>query len=617
MAEFHPLIDPFAIHFSTFVGDVYTLDTASITLTTGTLTANTLTDGTASLSGGNLTSMGNITGSDVDISAGTGNFLTSGAGTFGQIIVDKIKIDDNTIALNSPNDSVILTADFLATKGGTITLVNSGNALGSEIQFRYGTAGGPQAGDRIVFFNTTAGADNAFWTINHNQLSQYIGTFNISGQMQVDGVLIDGSTIDALEDTLFITSTGGGLIDFDDDDIQTTGNVGIGTATTLTTVLTVEKTLAQSVARGISGTITNNRSLTSFATRGLDFIALWKPSSPAGAINLLAHDGASVTVKIESEASEAQDITSNAASGYMSLINATVGAGASGAVTITNAYNFKAASATVANGGVITNLFAFYDTGQTVGATNWGFYGLSANNFLSGKLFLGQTDGTIGIYSQADGFLDLFADGAVRIGDSSGGAPTNYSEFETDGTLEFNGTATVFEDIVISLSSARVPAANAPTWSNFISNLNEFTYGLNDFQEFSSEIAHSYKEGSTIEFHVHGATNGQEGSDKTIKYEIEYELIDNQTSGNFGDVYTGTTIINGEITIPSGTADKTAWVIDIGTDATGNLLQGATLKGRVRRIASTGTEPVANPFTTQVGVHIELDTVGSRTELTK
>jgi hypothetical protein len=37
--EIHPLIDPFAIHFDTFAGDVYTLDTAGITLTGGTLQA--------------------------------------------------------------------------------------------------------------------------------------------------------------------------------------------------------------------------------------------------------------------------------------------------------------------------------------------------------------------------------------------------------------------------------------------------------------------------------------------------------------------------------------------------------------------------------------------------
>ena len=38
----YPLIDPFAIHYDTFAGDVYTLDTASITLTAGTLTAAAL-----------------------------------------------------------------------------------------------------------------------------------------------------------------------------------------------------------------------------------------------------------------------------------------------------------------------------------------------------------------------------------------------------------------------------------------------------------------------------------------------------------------------------------------------------------------------------------------------
>ena len=197
------------------------------------------------------------------------------------------------------------------------------------------------------------------------------------------------------------------------------------------------------------------------------------------------------------------------------------------------------------------------------------------------------------------------------------GGATNRMHISNTGDMSFIGTATIFNDIVISLSAAKVPAANAPTWSAFISNLKEYTYGLNDFQEFTSEIAHSYKEGSTIEFHVHGATNGLEGVDKTIKFEIEYELVNNQTSGSFGDAYTGTTIINGEITISAATADKTSWVISSGTDTTGNILQAATLIGRVRRIASTGTEPASDPFVMQVGVHIEEDTVGSKTELAK
>ena len=209
------------------------------------------------------------------------------------------------------------------------------------------------------------------------------------------------------------------------------------------------------------------------------------------------------------------------------------------------------------------------------------------------------------------GHLEVIGD--AHFGDDA----TNQTQISATGDMLFIGTATIFNDIVISLSSARVPAANAPTWSGFIGNLNAYTYGLNDFQEFTSEIAHSYKEGSTIEFHVHGATNGLEGVDKTIKFEIEYELIDNQTSGDFGDVYAGTTTINGEIIIPASTTDKTSWVVNVGTDATGNFLQSATVVGRVRRIASTGTEPASDPFVVQVGIHIEEDTVGSRTVLAK
>ncbi len=48
-------------------------------------------------------------------------------------------------------------------------------------------------------------------------------------------------------------------------------------------------------------------------------------------------------------------------------------------------------------------------------------------------------DTAIGIYSQADTFLDLFADGGVRIGDSSGGAPTTYIEFEANGDMFWVG----------------------------------------------------------------------------------------------------------------------------------------------------------------------------------
>ncbi|KKL96904.1 hypothetical protein LCGC14_1839820, partial [marine sediment metagenome] len=227
-------------------------------------------------------------------------------------------------------------------------------------------------------------------------------------------------------------------------------------------------------------------------------------------------------------------------------------------------------------------------------------------------------DSAIGIYSQADTFLDLFADGAVRIGDSSAGAPTNYSKFEPDGTLEFNGTATVFNDLVLPLDFAKVPASNAPNWESFVGNLNAFAYQVNDFQEFTTELLHNYKSGSTFEFHIHGALNATlAGGDETAKFEIEYSIVSADFADGIGEVYPSPTIISAEITIPNGTADLTNIYLSIGTDSTGSFINDATIKGRIRRIASSGTELVGDVFLTQVGVHYEIDTVGSRTITTK
>jgi len=52
--EIHPLIDPYAIHYDSYAGDVYTLDTAGITLTAGTLTAAAAVLTTADINSGNI-----------------------------------------------------------------------------------------------------------------------------------------------------------------------------------------------------------------------------------------------------------------------------------------------------------------------------------------------------------------------------------------------------------------------------------------------------------------------------------------------------------------------------------------------------------------------------------
>ncbi len=229
-----------------------------------------------------------------------------------------------------------------------------------------------------------------------------------------------------------------------------------------------------------------------------------------------------------------------------------------------------------------------------------------------------NSDGDLVIQTRLSGtwtsYIRIDSTGNTYIGDVDG---TNFSQFEPDGTYVMNGAATVFSDIVVPLSSAKVPAANAPTWSAFIGNLKNYTYGINDFQEFGPELKHSYKGGATIQFHIHGAVNGADVNNRTVKFEVEYTIADVPAESGFGDVYPATITVNAELTIPAGTTDLTGFSIDIGDDTSGDFVQGAIVKGRVRRIASSGTEPTSDPFLTEVGIHIESDTIGTRTATSK
>lgn len=63
-------------------------------------------------------------------------------------------------------------------------------------------------------------------------------------------------------------------------------------------------------------------------------------------------------------------------------------------------------------------------------------------------------DSAIGTYSQADGFWDCFADGGMRFGDSSAGAPTNFANFAPNGLLTLVGTARVKNEMIFTASGA-------------------------------------------------------------------------------------------------------------------------------------------------------------------
>ncbi len=633
--------------------------------------------GNWSLGGFNLTSVGNLTGTDVDISAGTGNYSSTGTITSGDItIFDATPIlvfqDSNSLGAASVGfiewrDSGGGRAGFFGNsssgtddlvwkneQGGDIVIQTTGagkfqifanvelndnsitgvgNITGTDVDISAGTGAYSSTGTiKSGAIEITSPTNPQFKIINDataKEMSIYVqedGDVTFSSLSGRDYEFGSSITIDGSQNqlTLFDSSSGadtfifsleasgngsitagGGAISFGNENLTTTGTLDVGTlhiqgnsgnmalgdSTTLDAL--TSGTLNIAIGNGAGTQISSGTANTLIGDRtGRGIIG----QSQATIIGRLAGESGTHTQSsiVGSEAGRTNSGIRNVLLGFEA------GQDGNGSDNVFIGYR-----AGINETGGDTLIIDNEDVGdEAANRLHALIYGLFEDN-ASGPFL--SINGDFAVGNATTGYTSKFGDGGT----------TDYSEFEVNGTYKMNGAATVFNDIVISLSSARVPAANAPTWAGFIGNLNAYTYGLNDFQEFSTELAHSYKDGATIEFHTHGAVNGSDVDDRTIKFEIEYTIADAQAESGFGDVYPATTTINAELTIPASTTDLTAFTIDIGDDTSGTFVQGAIVKGRIRRIASSGSEPAADPFLTEVGIHIESDTIGTRTATSK
>lgn len=204
--------------------------------------------------------------------------------------------------------------------------------------------------------------------------------------------------------------------------------------------------------------------------------------------------------------------------------------------------------------------------------------------------------------------------GVYQFGDG-----TNNTVIEADGTLRFDGTATVFDDIYIPVSTGRVPGANYPTWTSFTANTSAYTFAVNDYIDLPAvEITHAWKEGSSIEFHVHWATNGNNDTTaRGVKWAI-YEAHANMEAAGGTIVFAETTQTQATDTvIAANEVSLTNKYSTVSTVTMTGFKIGTTVALRLKRITATGTAPASNPFVTMVGIHYEKDTVGSRTASAK
>jgi hypothetical protein len=179
-------------------------------------------------------------------------------------------------------------------------------------------------------------------------------------------------------------------------------------------------------------------------------------------------------------------------------------------------------------------------------------------------------------------------------------------------TLELQ--TNVYEDLQFQISSAKTNPANVvPTWETFTATTSEYAFSVDDeVDTYANEIPHNWVEGTQGDAHLHVITKAINNVGvRYAKFTVTFAYADTN------EVWVEAPL-TAELTIANPTAALTNLYLDLGNLTLTNYLIGAQIKCRVKRIAATGgTEYSGDIYITQVGVHLQRNTVGSRAELIK
>jgi len=221
-------------------------------------------------------------------------------------------------------------------------------------------------------------------------------------------------------------------------------------------------------------------------------------------------------------------------------------------------------------------------------------------------LNLGTTVTTLNV-GTTSGAVNIGSTGTTRIGGAS-----NYSEFESDGTLEFIGDATVWEDLRVPISAIKRLGFSDPGWVQFKTDgagsvgvyALAFDPSTDEEVYFSCQLPHSYKEGSDITPHVHWAPSDANAGGVT--WGLEY------TWANIDGTYGNTTIITADDSTDT-TSHKHHMANFSAITGTGKTLSSMLVCRLFRDVSDANDTYASDAFLLEVDFHFEKDTVGSRT----
>lgn len=197
-----------------------------------------------------------------------------------------------------------------------------------------------------------------------------------------------------------------------------------------------------------------------------------------------------------------------------------------------------------------------------------------------------------------------------------GDYPTSYSEFEEDGTYKANGNATTWDDLNGSALTLQVQGVGLSL--NATESTLEFTTAANlsDYAFANYQNRHRWKAGSVVNPHIHWEQANNNIPNFLIRYRWQRNLNSKTTAWTD---YKCTTPV---ATYVSGTFNQICHGAGITPPAGYNISDVLELRVFRDNANNSGVFTGSDQYTGTVGVtfvdiHIEEDTLGSRTEYAK
>lgn len=196
---------------------------------------------------------------------------------------------------------------------------------------------------------------------------------------------------------------------------------------------------------------------------------------------------------------------------------------------------------------------------------------------------------------------------------TSGLAINTGATVESDGTLVFSGDATVFEDYNVAALALSGPDVDRPDTVEFLagtgaagSGIYGLGFAVGEYVSGAIEVPHAAKSGGTVSAHIHfGINDALTGTDK-VRFQLTF------ASYTTGEVMPTPVVLTSEVDVDTQLEQYVATF-----DVSSYVAPMDQFAFSIERIAATANEYGGDAVALTVGLHCEVDMLGSRQITTK